>query len=92
MEFIASSQLQKKLDCTYMFVCSNHFQDDDFSNLHAFKSKVSRRLILKPNAVPSIKNVTASSNTTAIPDDNSNLLRKRLLSKVCFGNFLLDII
>ena len=82
MEFIASSQPQKKLDCTYMFVCSNHFQNDDFSNLLAFKSKVSRRLILKPNAVPSIKNITASSNTTTIADDNSNHLRKRLLLKV----------
>ena len=81
MDGIASSQPQKKLDCTYMFVCSNHFQNDDFSNLLAFKSKVNRRLILKPNAVPSIKNITASSNRTTIADDNSYRLRKRLLLK-----------
>ena len=44
----SSSQPRKKVECTYMFVCSNHFQNDDFSNLLAFKSKVCCRLINLP--------------------------------------------
>ena len=91
MEFIASNEAGKDLDCSYIFICSNHFHDDDFTNLVAFKLRGCRKLVLKPNAVPSIKfkNLTASSKTTkpSIADDTTNRLQKHSVIKVCLDDF-----
>ena len=68
-------------------ICSAHFEEDNFENILIFKAGLASFLILKENAVPTVRDPSGSSGTGAsqgISRRSSAVSRKREVMRVSF--------
>ena len=83
--FVKSTRLHWGPATAASIICGSHFRDTDFQNLSQFRMGLASRLMLKHNAVPSIKfpGPSATTTTSTSAADGSWTERSMTVRKAC---------